>query len=1017
MNQRFGRATAVRNQKSSSISKALRMTLALLLALSLVPATTLFAYADELEVLEQEAVEQEALELEADEQALSDEDIDLSLDAEVIQPEDEPAGIEPENEEDAVIEPAQTASREIEAAGLIENSSPIDLLSTPAKIVIEVKESGSVKVGNLWSSNIIVSRNGGAGTTVSAQQSTTLTVAQGNTIEITESRADTTFRHWAPLDSPLVSGSKCIIRSIPKMSAFTSDSAGTIAGHRFFSRFNQGGSLTSLPAGSFDTSSITTVEFGFFSEFNERGSLTSLPTRSFNISKITTAGDSFFFRFNHQGSLTALPAGSFNTSNITTAGNNFFSWFNHHGSLTSLSAGSFSISKITTAGDAFFSCFNYQGPLTSLPAGSFNTSNITTAGNGFFSWFNREGSLTSLPVGSFNTSKIATARNEFFSNFNLRGSLTSLPTGSFNTSNITTVGNSFFSWFNREGSITALPAGAFNTSKITIAREYFFSYFNSHGSLIALPAGSFNISKITTAGDSFFSSFNSSGSLASLPAGSFDTSMITIAGNQFLSDFSAYSSLAILPLSFKLPQTLTSVGSKYCEGMFDNSALTRGNQAARLYFARASTNTFKGTSITPVSPGAGATVYVNGSDYSVSYSANGGTGSVASQGVIQGAGFTTRANAYTRTGYTFSGWNTAANGSGRAFAANASSTFNFTTSPIFYAQWKPNANTAYKVEHYKVSSTGKVTLAATQNLKGTTAAKVTAQARSFTGFTQDTKHSQRVATGTINANGTLTLKLYYKVNSYTITYVPNGASGSSVKQTVYYGESYKVRAASTFKRPGQSFQSWNTLANGSGTTFSAGSTKTYNTAANTILRAQWKQTGTIALSYQTHVQSVGWQAVKTEGNMSGTSGRALRLEGIKLNLENTTGIPGGISYATHVQSIGWQKKVSLSSRGNNKTAVQGPISGTSGRGLRLEAITIELTGDLKKHYDIYYRVHAQSVGWMGWARNGQEAGTAGHAYRLEGIQIVLVPKVGGKKPGNTFKGITTPAGTRAYIKR
>ncbi|MCL2808030.1 MAG: putative Ig domain-containing protein, partial [Coriobacteriia bacterium] len=173
----------------------------------------------------------------------------------------------------------------------------------------------------------------------------------------------------------------------------------------------------------------------------------------------------------------------------------------------------------------------------------------------------------------------------------------------------------------------------------------------------------------------------------------------------------------------------------------------------------------------------------------------------------------------------------------------------------------------------------------------------------------------------------------------------------------------------------------------------------------------------LAISYSTHVQTVGWQPFVKEGNVSGTTGKALRLEGIKINVQNTTGISGGISYATHIQSIGWQKKVSLSSSGNNRTVVKGPMSGTSGKALRLEAITIELTGDLKKHYDIYYRVHAQSIGWMGWARNGEQAGTAGHAYRLEGIQIVLVPKVGGKKPGNTFKGVTTPAGTRAFIKR
>ena len=37
---------------------------------------------------------------------------------------------------------------------------------------------------------------------------------------------------------------------------------------------------------------------------------------------------------------------------------------------------------------------------------------------------------------------------------------------------------------------------------------------------------------------------------------------------------------------------------------------------------------------------------------------------------------------------------------------------------------------------------------------------------------------------------------------------------------------------------------------------------------------------------------------------------------------------------------------------------------------------------------------------MGWANNGESAGTAGFSYRLEAIQIVLVPK-GSGAPGAT----------------
>jgi uncharacterized protein YjdB len=76
------------------------------------------------------------------------------------------------------------------------------------------------------------------------------------------------------------------------------------------------------------------------------------------------------------------------------------------------------------------------------------------------------------------------------------------------------------------------------------------------------------------------------------------------------------------------------------------------------------------------------------------------------------------------------------------------------------------------------------------------------------------------------------------------------------------------------------------------------------------------------------------------------------------------------------------------------------MSGTSGEAKRIEAIRIKLTGEMAKHYDVYYRVYVQGIGWMGWTKNGAKAGTSGYAKRLEGIEIVLVSK-GGKSPGST----------------
>lgn len=143
------------------------------------------------------------------------------------------------------------------------------------------------------------------------------------------------------------------------------------------------------------------------------------------------------------------------------------------------------------------------------------------------------------------------------------------------------------------------------------------------------------------------------------------------------------------------------------------------------------------------------------------------------------------------------------------------------------------------------------------------------------------------------------------------------------------------------------------------------------------------------IKYQTHVQNIGWQGEKADGEMSGTTGQSLRLEAIKIQLSSS--IDGGIVYKTHVQDYGWLNFVT-----------NGQASGTTGQAKRLEAIQMQLTGNAMNQYDLYYRVHAQNFGWLGWAKNGESAGTAGYSYRLEGIQIVLVPK-GGSAPGSTSK--------------
>lgn len=76
----------------------------------------------------------------------------------------------------------------------------------------------------------------------------------------------------------------------------------------------------------------------------------------------------------------------------------------------------------------------------------------------------------------------------------------------------------------------------------------------------------------------------------------------------------------------------------------------------------------------------------------------------------------------------------------------------------------------YKVEHYKETlEDGKYVLAETENLAGLIDQEVTATSKKYVGFTFDENNTKNVKTGVITLEDDLTLKLYYKRNSYKLT--------------------------------------------------------------------------------------------------------------------------------------------------------------------------------------------------------------------------------------------------------
>lgn len=136
-------------------------------------------------------------------------------------------------------------------------------------------------------------------------------------------------------------------------------------------------------------------------------------------------------------------------------------------------------------------------------------------------------------------------------------------------------------------------------------------------------------------------------------------------------------------------------------------------------------------------------------------------------------------------------------------------------------------------------------------------------------------------------------------------------------------------------------------------------------------------TNSAHIAYTAHCQKIGWQDAVTDGTMAGTTGRGLRLEAFQVRL---SGVSGGVSYSSYVTGSGWQS-----------TVYNGATSGTTGKQKEISAIKISLTGEAANQYDVYYQIHKSHSGWTGWVKNGVTVGTA-TTYKIESIQILLVKK-------------------------
>ena len=134
----------------------------------------------------------------------------------------------------------------------------------------------------------------------------------------------------------------------------------------------------------------------------------------------------------------------------------------------------------------------------------------------------------------------------------------------------------------------------------------------------------------------------------------------------------------------------------------------------------------------------------------------------------------------TRDGYDFLGWY-----EDEEFTEELPGFENRTGDITVYAKWKSKDDTEYKVEHYKKDKDGKYKLAQVEKLTGKTDEVVTARPKNYDSYDENTNYSERIPEGTIKADGSLVLKLYYDPIIYKITYVPNGGTNSPDNPSTY----------------------------------------------------------------------------------------------------------------------------------------------------------------------------------------------------------------------------------------
>jgi uncharacterized repeat protein (TIGR02543 family) len=230
---------------------------------------------------------------------------------------------------------------------------------------------------------------------------------------------------------------------------------------------------------------------------------------------------------------------------------------------------------------------------------------------------------------------------------------------------------------------------------------------------------------------------------------------------------------------------------------------------------------------------------------SITFDANGGSGSMTAQTIATDASANLTANAFTRAGYTFAGWATTAGGS-VAYANGASYTMGAADLTL-YATWTANTNSV------TFDANGGSGSMSPQSVATDASANLTANAFTRTGYTFDgwattaggsVAYADQASYTMGSTNATLYAKWTANINS--ITFDANGGAGSMSPQSIATDAAANL-TANTFSRATFVFAGWATTSTG-GVAYNDRQSYTMG-SSNVTLFAVWTASASLLVNY------------------------------------------------------------------------------------------------------------------------------------------------------------------------